>query len=256
MRSEFFNQVKRNRQKFYYQMDQIKKKEESPFFDVSEAILESQRSPAFSLPKLNIKIPEIQFANGFKNLRVICSQVYNVSKPYIQVFLRIMVVYASVIGKEINRGYSKITGVVSKYAEFFQLFIYTNLIDLFEDDSDAKPELLLKSSDTKNTSGQPENKQHTVKQNEFNKETTSSWFSRIFGKMLISLELDDIQLNAVKRPIHKPEEENLVVTNKESFQKNSTSVILSFKDHLIEIINTINPVKLLRRDYAEINKFI
>lgn len=255
MRSEFFNQVKQNRQRFYIQMDQTKKEETGQLFNVSETNVESHKSPAFTLPKLNIKIPEIHLANGFKHLQVFCTQVYIVAKPYIQAFLRMVAVYASVIGKEINIGYTKFTGVVSKYAEFFQMFIYSNLIDLFEDDSDGRPELMLQSSDTKNTSDQPESNQHAG-QNEFNKETNSSWFSRIFGKMLISLELDEIQLSAVKQPTDNPEDENLVVKNKKSYQKTNTFLILRFKKQFVETINTINPVKLLRRDYAEINKFI
>jgi hypothetical protein len=257
MRSEFFNQVKRNRQKFYVQMLQIKKEEASQFFVNPENKRDSQKSPRFSLPKLNVKIPEIQIGKGFKKLQVFCTSVYIVSKPYGQKCAGTMASYASITSKRIHLGYAKVNGVMSRYAELFQMFIYANLIEVFEDEPDSTSEMKVERMDSRNTPGHADNREHAAKHYELSEnKTLGGWFSRIFGNIIISLELDDIQLSAVKQPVLQSDEYNLVEVNQFSYPNPITIFFWELKSQFLGLFHTIHPAKLFRRDYKEINKFL
>jgi hypothetical protein len=245
MRSDFFNQVRENRQRFYLQLSQQTHEISGLHNESVEVEHAFSTSSSISLPEFRIRINEIPWRKGYNKTTELLAEFYTVVKPYSLKFSKLIKNFSSMIVREINKGYQKSSAVLGIYAERCQMFIYSNLIGFFEEEESG-----LKQDHEGHLSyfSQPQSKSMVMsRDNSENTPLRSTWFRRFFGKILISLELDDLHLNSVEPPQPDSEPESRVMEGM-SHQKKISTIILNVKKQLTQFVTKINPVRLFRQD--------
>ncbi|MFU8844543.1 MAG: hypothetical protein ACNA7V_12135 [Bacteroidales bacterium] len=210
-------------------------------------------STAISLPKIRIVIPEFPFQASCDKTAVLFNRVYKILKQYGHQAKKLTERSASILGREFNKGYHKTSGVLGKYAEQFQMFIYKSLIEFFEDE---ETEAEYKVSQNRSDNNRRVAASVTESKNNLKKyPLSSSWVDRFLAKILIGLELDDFQLHPIDIKNKETELKNSATEKK--FYYRTFRLLISKVTTFVQLTTKFNPFNLLRRDLSgSINKLI